>query len=62
MLNLLKWDKPIRVNGEVFSNSEEAYEKFKDYEGGVKIEINFIDTTKHREVGDIELKDGIYYF
>lgn len=53
MLNLLQViqvSSPIRVNGENFLNSEEAYQSFKDYDGELTIEIphvrNQVEPTK----------------
>lgn len=44
MLNLLDWNKPIKVNGKIFNNSKEAYDEFKDFNGEVEVELNFNKT------------------
>lgn len=41
MLNLLNIDKPLRVNGVEFQNSQLALEAFKDFKGEFKIELNY---------------------
>lgn len=41
MLDLLKIDKPVRVNGTVYNSLEEAREAFKGFTGKITLEINF---------------------
>lgn len=41
MLNILEWNKPLKVNGKVFNNSKEAYKAFKGHTGELKIELNY---------------------
>lgn len=61
MLNLLEWGNKIRVNGEVFNNSNEAYERFKDFKGDIKVELNFVEPKEIR-IGEIEQIEDLYYF
>jgi hypothetical protein len=46
MLNLLKLNRPIIVNGVEYANSQEAYEKLKDFNGEVTI---VIPSSKHKK-------------
>lgn len=39
MLNLIQINRPLKVNGETFSNSQEAFEKFKEFKGELEIII-----------------------
>lgn len=39
MLNLIQINRPLKVNGETFINSHEAFEKFKDFQGELEIII-----------------------
>jgi len=41
MLNLINWDKPLKVNDVVYNNSAEAYKALKSFAGDVKIVLNF---------------------
>jgi hypothetical protein len=50
MLNLLNWDKPIRVNGVVYASSQAAYTALKNFKGEVKIELNFSECNNTTEV------------
>jgi len=49
MLNLLNWDKPLKVNGIEFPNSDAAYKHFKNYEGNVSIELNIQCSIEQKE-------------
>lgn len=53
MLNLIKVDRPIIVNGIEYSNSQEAYEKLKGYEGEIHIVIPKIDTSGQQTKKDL---------
>lgn len=46
MLNLLNWNKSLKVNGQVFQNSAEALKTFADYEGKIEIHLNFEEEVK----------------
>lgn len=56
MLNLLNWNKPLKVNGLVFLDSADAYEHFKDFDGEITIELNYKLNT---EVKAPEKKDTV---
>jgi hypothetical protein len=43
MLNLLNWDKPLMVNGEIYQSSAEALEKLKDFKGEIEVKFNFTE-------------------
>lgn len=61
MLNLLEWNSKIRVNGQIFNSSTEAYENFKDFTGEIKIELNFKDVS-HGTTDNIKIDGDLYYF
>lgn len=46
MLNLLNWNKPLKVNGIVFLDSQDAYEYFKDKDVEVTVELNYKQAKK----------------
>lgn len=41
MLNLLNWDRPIRVNGVVYPSATDALEALEDYTGEIIVELNW---------------------
>lgn len=41
MLKKLNWDKPLKVNGNEYENSKEAYENLKNYSGPIQIHLNY---------------------
>ena len=41
MLNLLDWDKPLKVNGRIYPNSQAAWEALKNTKEELEIELNF---------------------
>ena len=49
MLNLLNWEKPLKVNGKIFPNSTAAYNHFKSLSGDVTIELNIETSTEQKE-------------
>lgn len=50
MLNIIEWNKPLRVNGRIYENSAAAYAALKDFDGEVKVELNF--KTKAQRVAE----------
>lgn len=48
MLNLIKWDKELMVNGVIYANSEEAVKALKDFKGEIEVKLNFAQKNAER--------------
>lgn len=67
MLNLLNWEKPLKVNGTLYKNSAAAYTALKDYDGEITIQLNFKQNAKvliqegaQEKPADSKIDDTIY--
>lgn len=54
MLNLLKWDKPLMINGIIYNNSTEAYDSLKDTpDMDITIELNIDVQQQNKDTNNI---------
>lgn len=61
MLDIMNWNKPLRVNGVVYENSQKAHEALKDSKESIKIELNFSGSTEQHKPKQEEPKDDAVY-